>query len=58
MEFHWDKHARRLQGINQPIQAKSLVAVTKKMRQSQILFAIYLQANKNVTWADTNPDMQ
>jgi hypothetical protein len=28
------------------------------MRQGQLFFVIYLQANEKVTWADTNPDMQ
>jgi hypothetical protein len=42
MDFHWDKQARRLQGINQPIQATTLASITKEMRQGQLLFAIYL----------------
>jgi hypothetical protein len=28
------------------------------MCQGQLLFAIYLQTNEKVTWADTNPDIQ
>jgi len=39
MDFHWDNQARRLQGINQPIQATTLTSVTKEMRQGQLLVA-------------------
>ena len=49
MEFHWDKQARILQGINQPIQATSLAAIIKEMHQGQMLFFIYLQATEKVT---------
>ena len=58
MEFLWDNQARQLQGINQTIQATSLVAPTKELRKGHMLFSIYLQTTEIDTRADTNVDMQ
>lgn len=58
MDFHWDNQARRLQGINQTIQATSLTSVAKEMRQGQMMFAIYLHTAERSTWADISPNMQ
>ncbi|KAH9763048.1 hypothetical protein KPL70_001041 [Citrus sinensis] len=58
MDFHWDNQARRLQGINQTIQATSLTSVAKEMRQGQMMFAIYLHNAERSTWADISPNMQ
>ena len=43
MEFNWENQARRLQGIQRPIQATSLENIAKEHRQGQMVFAIYVQ---------------
>jgi hypothetical protein len=58
MEFNWENQARRLQGIQRPIQATSLETIAKKHRQGQMVFAIYVQTLEEFPWVDTQLDMQ
>lgn len=58
MEFHWGNQARRLQEINQTIQATSLASVAKEMHQGQMLFAVYLQTVEKSIGLDTSLTMQ
>uniref|UniRef100_A0A6N2MMB5 Integrase catalytic domain-containing protein n=1 Tax=Salix viminalis TaxID=40686 RepID=A0A6N2MMB5_SALVM len=55
MEFNWANQARRLQGIQKPIQATSFETIAKEHRQGQMVFAIYIQT-LSMFWLQ--PDMQ
>ena len=58
MDFNWENQARRLQGIQGPIQATSLETIAKEHRQGHMVFTVYVQTVEGSSWDGTQPDMQ
>ncbi|KAH9724161.1 hypothetical protein KPL70_007389 [Citrus sinensis] len=58
MDFNWQNQARRLQGIQRPIQVTSLETVAKEHRQGQMVFAVYVQNLEDSSWDGIQPDIQ
>lgn len=59
MEFQWQSQFQKLQGTDaQPIQATSLKAVSKELRQGSSIFVVCLQPSMEVASQGCHSDMQ
>ena len=57
MEFQWQNQFQRLQGNEQPIQATSLKAISKELRQEISMFTICVPSEE-IIQQDAHPTMQ
>lgn len=58
MDFNWENQARRIEGINKPMEATSLENIGKEYREGQMAFAIYIQTMETSNLDNMAPDLQ